>query len=132
MQGRDFLTAVQHLAEHPDEPSLRSSISRSYYAAYLEARSFCEAVLGYTRTRSSAEHQDIPKLLDSIDKDLVVKLRFLRSRRNMADYDLDVSLATIAGNVPVAERFAAEIIAALDAHADALNSSEVDTPDATP
>jgi hypothetical protein len=50
----------------------------------------------------------------------MVRLTFLRKSRNMADYDLDVSAATMTRVALDAERMAAIIIAGLDAHAKRL------------
>ncbi|CAN0506578.1 unnamed protein product, partial [Phaeothamnion confervicola] len=71
------------------------SRERAYYAAYLEARSFCEAHLGFERSRKGSEHQEVPRQIGSVDPVLMVRLTFLRKSRNTADYDLDVSAETM-------------------------------------
>ncbi|MGN6032105.1 MAG: hypothetical protein ACTHQE_10625 [Thermomicrobiales bacterium] len=120
MRGREFLGTCAVLASVSDEAASRTRTSRAYYAAYLEARAFCEDQLGYSRTKQSREHQDVPRLLHSIDRDVVSSLLLLRQLRNIADYDMDVSIGAVTGAVRQAESFAQAVIAALDAHAGRL------------
>lgn len=96
MRGWDFLEVAQFLESLQTEASLRAQIGRIYYAAYLEARSWCETNLGYQRERLGREHIEIPRMLALIDPDLPVDLAFLRTYRNTADYDLHVSTDTLA------------------------------------
>ena len=74
---------------------MRAQISRIYYAAYLEARTWCETHLGFERERLGREHSEVPRMLALFDPDLPVDLAFLRSYRNTADYDLHVSMDTL-------------------------------------
>lgn len=115
MRGRDFLEVAQYLHTPDGEAYLRTRIGRAYYAAYLEARTFCEDRLGYARTKSSREHQDIPRLIRSIDSFLADELAFLRSYRNTADYNLDISIDTVELNATQAETKAVFVIVALNA-----------------
>jgi len=115
MRGRNFLAVALYLDDQDDEAFHRTQIGRYYYAAYLEARLFCERALDFERTRQSQEHRRVPQLISTIDQDRADNLTFLRKYRNTADYDLDVSAETIARNVPQAELLAARIIARLDA-----------------
>ena len=101
-------------------PASRTRVSRAYYAAYLEARSFCETHLALVRSGKGSEHQEVPRQIAPIDPQVMVGLTFLRKSRNMADYDLDVSAATMTRVALDAERMAAIIIAALDGHAKRL------------
>ncbi len=130
MQGRRFLEVAQRLGLEEGEPFLRNRVGRAYYAAYLEARQFCEQHLLYTRTKSSREHQDVLEMIRDSDPDLVVKLALLRKYRNTADYDMDISMDAIARNAEDGEAFAIEIIARLDAIASAGARAAADATDA--
>ncbi len=114
IRGRDFLKVDAFLESRPEEEFVRTRIGRLYYAAYLEARTFCEASLGYERTRQRREHQDVPRLLTNLDHDLSSSIRFLRNMRNGADYDLHLSLETLMIQMTQAGRVARRIIARLD------------------
>ena len=46
MRGRGFLKRSSILATISEESAIRTRTGRAYYAAYLEARSFCEEQLG--------------------------------------------------------------------------------------
>jgi uncharacterized protein (UPF0332 family) len=128
MQGRRFLEVAQRLGLEEGEPFLRNRVGRAYYAAYLEARQFCEQHLLYTRTKSSREHQDVLEMIRDSDPDLVVKLALLRKYQNTADYDMDISMDAIARNAEDSEAFAIEIIARLDELAMARAEVESDMP----
>ena len=114
MQGRRFLEVAQRLSLETEEPFLRTRVGRAYYSAYLEVRQFCEDHLHYQRTKSSREHQEVPAMIRSVDPDIVVKLALLRKYRNDADYEMNLTLDTLAHNVDDGEAFAREIIARLD------------------
>lgn len=126
MEGREFLRVATLLLTDGDEAFNRASIGRSYYAAYLEARAFCEHHLGLVRTRSSHEHQVVPALIAAIDPSLAATLKFLRARRNMADYDLHVSGETVARTTYDALAFAREVITLLDTHAERIERERSD------
>ncbi|MGC4104849.1 MAG: hypothetical protein QM753_00650 [Thermomicrobiales bacterium] len=121
MDGRDFMEVAEALLVNDRQAFQRTSISRSYYAAFLEARSFSERYLGFSRRASGGEHQDVPRLIASFDFTVSDALRFLRVSRNTADYDLPVSPETIFSLSEDALDAARRIIAALDAHADRLD-----------
>lgn len=120
MRGREFLRLSSLLATTPEEAAIRTRTSRAYYAAYLEARTFCEREFGYIRVKQSREHQDVPNLLRPLAPDIVGHLTFLRNLRNIADYDLDVSTATVRGSALQAELLAHEVVASLDSHGERL------------
>ncbi|HWK80994.1 MAG TPA: hypothetical protein VNP95_09495 [Thermomicrobiales bacterium] len=122
MEGREFLVVADHLMHDDRESFLRSSIGRSYYAAYLEARSFCERYLGFIRSSSSREHQIVATLLLGFDPSVADTLRFLRRYRNTADHDIDVSDGTMRLTTDRARRSAELVIVALDAHAAQLDA----------
>ncbi|MGB3307858.1 MAG: HEPN domain-containing protein [Thermomicrobiales bacterium] len=124
MRGRDFLEIVRRYRHETSEPFLRDRIGRAYYAAYLEARTFCETQLGYTRTKSSREHREVARLIEGKSQRVADRLAFLRSMRNTADYELDISLTTLTADAEDAAAYAEEIIAWLDDLAAALSPSE--------
>ncbi len=127
MQGRRFLEVAQRLEREVEEPFVRNRVGRAYYAAYLKARQFCEQHLGYARTKSSREHQEVPPLIRAMDPNIVVKLALLRKYRNAADYEMDISIDAITHNAEDGEAFAIEIIARLDELA-AERESLTDSP----
>lgn len=85
--GRQFLEVAEKLADYTDEAYVRTRIGRLYYGTWLEARSFCEARLGYSRKGLAREHQAVATLLGQLDAALEGELRTLRIARNQADYD---------------------------------------------
>ncbi|MGI8484746.1 MAG: hypothetical protein ACR2OU_10845 [Thermomicrobiales bacterium] len=132
MQGRDFLEVARYLQTSDGEAYLRTRIGRAYYAAYLEARTYCEVHLDYSRTKSSREHQDVPKMIRDVDSFLADELAFLRSYRTTADYDLDISIDTIEANIVHAETKAVFVIAGLDALTDSRASETRQFPTIEP
>lgn len=94
IKGREFLRAFEYLNGMADEVGARSQTSRAYYAAFLEARTFCELHLGYINRKSGREHGEVPHVLAMLDSNTADSLVFLRRLRNMADYDLDISTTT--------------------------------------
>lgn len=114
MRGREFVVVASWLEGLESEASLRSQTSRLYYAAYIEARTWCEDNLNYVRTRFSREHADVTRLINAQDSDLADDLAFLRGYRNAADYDMNLALDTVALQCLDAQRRATLIIARLD------------------
>jgi hypothetical protein len=114
IQGGDFLPVAAYLRQESGEAYLRTRVGRAYYAAYLEVRTFCELQLGYVRKRTSREHQEVAILLRVLDSDMVDKLKFLRTFRNVADYDIHLSPSTLAITADDAHAMAEQIIARLD------------------
>lgn len=128
MQGREFLrVAVALLDVEDDEAFIRASVGRSYYAAFLEARSFCERYLGFERRASSGEHQAVPHLVATMDPFLADGVRVLRSRRNVADYDIHLSGESVSrASARDALILARSIVEELDRHAGRLERERVD------
>ncbi|MBA2470032.1 MAG: hypothetical protein H0V37_11560 [Chloroflexia bacterium] len=114
IRGRDFLPVGQFLEKLAGEASERTRTGRAYYAAFLEARQFCEDRLGYERVKSGGEHVTVPRLMATVDAKLEVDLAFLRQLRNHADYDLHFAEETIWLQLLDAVDQANEIIARLD------------------
>jgi hypothetical protein len=116
MTGRDFLVVADALAGAGTEAEWRSSISRSYYAAFQVAREF----MGRLRFRVPAADQAhaylwlrLSNTSDPVADRIGRLLRDLRGRRNVADYDL-TRTRTRANSVDAAAD-ARDVIAAIDA-----------------
>ena len=79
----------------PDQAKVRTSIGRSYYAAFLVARERLSE-LGYLAPRGgSRDHRLVVDALDGARSDLGDKLYRLRLKRNQADYSLNPSGVTL-------------------------------------
>ena len=126
MEGREFFEVAEVLRSSERQAFHRTSVGRSYYAAFLEARSFCERYLGFSRSASRGEHQGVARLLADVDPAVADTLRFLRIARNSADYDLDVSAATMIELSRDVLDAAQRIVRALDAHAERLERERPD------
>ncbi len=114
IRGRELIQVVEAVAHRPEEAFVRTCTGRCYYAAYLECRQYCEQNLGYVRTRSSREHNQIPRLLAYLDHELADWLIFLRTIRNAADYDVSLPIDTVRIQMTEARALARRIIARLD------------------
>ena len=113
IQGADYLAVVDILDRHPSDAAMRMQISRLYYAAFLESRSWCELHLGYSRVKMAREHQAIANALSVVDPELHVSLRALRETRNAADYDDHLTPAQVADLLTFARSLAAETLTKL-------------------
>lgn len=114
MEGRRFLLVAEALAEYEGEEFDRTRIGRLYYATWLEARSYCEATLGYRREKMAREHRVIASLLRSVEPTLEVDLRLLRDARNQADYDMELLAEDIDRLLRTASTSSSRILARLD------------------
>ncbi len=126
IEGRDFLDISTILSETRSEASQRTQIGRSYYAAFLEARQYCEANLQHVRSRSPREHNEVAQALGRVEPQLKVDLTFLRSVRNGADYDIDLDPDTIELQADQSHRLARSIISRLDRMAMADRAADED------
>jgi len=113
IRGRQFLEVVEALADHTDEAFVRTCIGRLYYGTWLEARSFCESSLGYTRKGLAREHQAVATLLGTIDAALEGELRVLRIARNQEDYDDHLSAEHFDQLLPVVTTSSAWVLVRL-------------------
>jgi hypothetical protein len=135
IEGRDFLRAYEFLDGMADEVGARTQTGRAYHAAFLEARSVCEIHLAYERTKTSREHAEIARLRKAFDPRMGDDLAILRRLRNLADYDLTVSNATVLLQAARADDYALSIISRLDRivianqEADQDDYIESDSPD---
>lgn len=92
----DFLALADALNRSPNSPgpieaSLRSAVSRAYYAAYCSTRNFADTRGEIALSGKPSDHQLVishfRSSTDSVRKRIGNDLRRLRHRRNMADYD---------------------------------------------
>jgi uncharacterized protein (UPF0332 family) len=92
MTGRDFLACAEQFAEGHAEAVLRSAVSRAYYGAFHEASALLHAC-GVWLPKTEQVHVKVGYCLrDCGDPDAAIagqQLDVLRSRRRIADYDLE-------------------------------------------
>lgn len=85
--------AFQLCSSGADETSLRTSIGRSYFSAFLSARERLDALGHYHPKQRGEDHPGVRNALGSIGRsDLKNKLLGLSRRRGTADYDLNVTV----------------------------------------
>lgn len=91
----EFLTVAEQLirdSKYKNQAGFRTSVSRSYYAAFLVVRKKLED-LGIRIKRGYEQHQDvIDKLMDKNYTNVGNKLHSLREKRNDADYQLHANI----------------------------------------
>ncbi len=94
MTGRDYIACAEHFAEGSSEAVLRSAVSRAYYGAFHEALALLHAC-GVWLPKTEQVHVKVGYCLrDCGDPDTAMagqQLDVLRSRRRIADYDLNDS-----------------------------------------
>jgi len=92
MTGRDFVACAEKFAKGSSEAELRSAVSRAYYGAFHEALALLHAC-GVWLPKTEQVHVKVGYCLrDCGDPDTAMagqQLDVLRSRRRIADYDLD-------------------------------------------
>jgi uncharacterized protein (UPF0332 family) len=90
MNAKDYLDLAQKLAQMRTEASLRSAISRGYYAAFHFGKDLVES-LGFPLPKDAAAHEKLYTLLFNAGlepaKEAAIWLHRLRRRRTQADYD---------------------------------------------
>ncbi len=103
----DFLALAVSLQQNPTVPgpqeaSLRTAISRAYYAAFRSARDFAETQEGFAPTHSGQDHwlvrQHYQNRADTIHRKIGTNLGRLYDNRRKADYD-----HTVSGLPPMAQ-----------------------------
>jgi uncharacterized protein (UPF0332 family) len=113
---RDFLKVAHALLKGTTEAEWRSAASRAYYAAFHVGRLLLHD-LGFSVPRADQAHAYVWLRLANCGHPDVSRagqnLSYLRSKRNRADYDAQVTMshAEVSGYVQTAE----EIIRAFDA-----------------
>ena len=89
----DFLKTAELLRDNDLEPHQRSSISRSYYAAFLHLLEHIKGGLQIRKTTISSPHEFVKKCLINCSNRSVMtighRLDSLRTKRTDADYRLD-------------------------------------------
>jgi uncharacterized protein (UPF0332 family) len=95
MSSRDLLEVADDLLGGLKEAHWRSAVSRAYYAAFHEARRLLRQC-GFAAPKSEQAHAYLwLRLSNCGHPDLAhagVELNDLRSQRNWADYDFDLSM----------------------------------------
>lgn len=88
----DYFSLAKSLAKKSDEASLRSSVSRAYYAAFCTARNHA-ASLGFRITATGKDHQLVERFYSGQANRKIVGLNLgrLRLSRNQCDYRDSVS-----------------------------------------
>jgi len=92
MTGREFLKASEYLLKRREEATLRSAISRSYYALFHESRTFLSA-LQLPCSRGPQAHGEVRHRLNNCgDQQMLEVARLLaqlHKQRLTADYELE-------------------------------------------
>lgn len=110
MTGRDFLSLANQLAAGASAAEWRTAVSRTYYAAFHVARDFFTA-LRFVVPHEDKAHAYLYHRLNNCGAPVVQnearQLRDMRRWRNLADYDLHVSVAQADANrlIAVSEQF---------------------------
>jgi len=85
--------ASQLCSSGADETSLRTSVGRSYFSAFLSAREKLDTLGYYHPKHSGEDHPGVRNALGSIGRsDLKNKLLGLSIRRGTADYNLNATV----------------------------------------
>ena len=92
--GGEFVRRLKGLSEKKPQPFLRTSISRSYYAAYLHIR---DKLIDHCVPDYVKSHERLIRLLESskfqnCSSDIGGPLKSLRDKRHDADYVLNRSV----------------------------------------
>lgn len=91
MEGKDFLELAKKLQNSDEEASLRTAVSRSYYAIFNHVKDFMTAN-GIKLPSAAEAHEKAQQYLSNSGieeaEDLADDLDNLRRNRNDADYEL--------------------------------------------
>ncbi|MCX7707647.1 MAG: hypothetical protein N2204_06545 [Anaerolineae bacterium] len=118
----DYLTLAEALMNDPrtpgpEEASLRTAISRAYYAAYRSALNLALSRGEITPVGSASDHvlviNHFRNANDRVKQKIGANLSRLRSNRNQADYD-DVLSGRPAATAQSSVALARNVLAALD------------------
>ncbi len=90
MTGRDFVICSEQFARGSSEAELRSAVSRAYYGAFHEALALLRAC-GVWLPRTEQVHVKVGYCLRDCGDPYAMKAgrELLKSKRKVADYDLD-------------------------------------------
>lgn len=118
MTGEEFLTLAVHLAHAAGEANHRTSVSRSYYAAFHITRELLED-MGLVLPPGPEAHQKVRLCLRECGQqegiDAARQLESLRTERNRADYDLRDARFSTNRNALLQIEIAREIVRSLSA-----------------
>jgi uncharacterized protein (UPF0332 family) len=111
-----YLLAQRLLTSEPNPAGFRTSISRAYYAAFLEGVAFLLR-MGIHARRDASGHEDVIRVLNnSGDSDLAMAstiLADLRDHRNAADYRLNDPNPSTLSYADLRSREAGDVMTAL-------------------
>lgn len=122
MDAKDYFLLAQKLAQMRTEATIRSAISRGYYAAFHFGKDLIEK-LGFRLSKDASAHDKLYELLYNSGlepaKDAAAWLHELRKRRNLADYDFkqknmqtyqdcQYDLVRVAGVINFCENYSSE------------------------
>ena len=87
---REFHNLAINLSKNSDEASLRSSVSRAYYAAFHLARDFAKNCLSFQPTYKGPDHDGVVNHMknhnDKAVRAIGINLDRLKDNRRIADY----------------------------------------------
>jgi hypothetical protein len=91
MEGKEFLTVAQKLAQMRTEASIRSAYSRAYYGIFNAGLKLLSD-LGFILPKDASSHELLYQRLHNCGisdiKDVANRLKTLRLKRVSADYDM--------------------------------------------
>ena len=89
----EFLELADRLSQGITEGDFRSAVSRAYYAIFLRARENLTAANLITPTATGGDHRLVVRTLKSQRRVEGNQLDRLRRRRNLADYNISISVS---------------------------------------
>ena len=90
----DYLTLAEELRQRTDEASLRTAISRGYYAAFHQARDYLQEELGVSLSAFGSVHKQLWREYTNRGRTLRgigINGDRLNDFRKSADYDADLA-----------------------------------------
>lgn len=103
----DILKLALELSGREDETSIRSGISRAYYAAFLHCRAQLSEGGVLVVRGAGSDHRAVQDAVTRTNQAIGHALLQLRNMRNQADYDLSLSFS---GLIALAMCAAARIV----------------------
>jgi len=92
MEGKEFITVAQKLAQMRTEASIRSAYSRAYYGIFNTGLKLLSD-LGFILPKDASSHELLYRRLNNAGiseiKDIAGRLKDLRQKRVHADYDME-------------------------------------------
>lgn len=86
----DYLGLAKRLGAQADEASLRSAVSRAYYASHHLCSDYCESFMGFQRPVRNVHDAVCMHLYrgNQKEKKIALKLKRLKNNRGKVDYKL--------------------------------------------